>query len=341
MQFFQNDLNDQTLWRAIILFGQNVASYKFALGKSLLELAAEGKGFVSLEELAVPFSRHVCAHMASGVKQATSRSSRFLDACNRHNNGEIRHDQLIGETVQRGFVNVIDAFHIVNRGEIPTRFYMDERSEREGIVLTDALGALVESQQVGDLPHEIEARWRLVETAWSLNVAPRLLEVSYADAEDRFVYDDGARRIDITSSRPSLNGYQKGACFYCGEAISLDSASPTFCDVDHFFPHTLKQSHDLHFALIDGVWNLVLSCQDCNRGAGGKHALLPSLRLLTKLHRRNEFYIESHHPLRETIINQTGKTSTQRRDFLQSVFNLSRQLLVHEWDPARGADDQI
>jgi hypothetical protein len=25
-------------WRAIILFGRNVASYKFALGKSLLEM---------------------------------------------------------------------------------------------------------------------------------------------------------------------------------------------------------------------------------------------------------------------------------------------------------------
>ena len=341
MQFFQNDLNDQTLWRAIILFGQNVASYKFALGKSLLELAGDGKSFVSMEELAVPFSHHVCQHMAFGVKQATSKSSKFLDVCAQYNRKEITHEQLVDTTVRQAFGDVIDRFHIVNRGEIPTRFYMDERPERKGIVLTDALGALVESQQIGDLPHEVEARWRLVETAWSLNVAPRLLEVSYADAEDRFVYDDGARRIDITSSRPSLNGYQKGACFYCGVAISLDSESSAFCDVDHFFPHTLKQSNDVGFANIDGVWNLVLSCQDCNRGVGGKHALLPSLRLLSKLHRRNEYYIESHHPLRETIVNQTGKMPTQRRDFLQSVYNNSRQLLVHEWDPARGADDQI
>jgi hypothetical protein len=28
-------------WRSIILFGRNVASYKFALGRSLLDLASE------------------------------------------------------------------------------------------------------------------------------------------------------------------------------------------------------------------------------------------------------------------------------------------------------------
>ena len=39
-------------WRAVILFGRNVASYKFALGQSLLELAPHGKEVVTLEDLA-------------------------------------------------------------------------------------------------------------------------------------------------------------------------------------------------------------------------------------------------------------------------------------------------
>lgn len=47
-------------WRSIILFGRNVASYKFALGKSLLELSSKGSETVSLDELAEPFARHVC-----------------------------------------------------------------------------------------------------------------------------------------------------------------------------------------------------------------------------------------------------------------------------------------
>jgi len=38
-------------FRSIILFGANVASYKFALGQSLLDLAAKGVEKVTLEEV--------------------------------------------------------------------------------------------------------------------------------------------------------------------------------------------------------------------------------------------------------------------------------------------------
>ncbi len=68
-------------WRSIILFGRNVASYKFALGKSLLELAGQDGDQVSLEEPAVPFARHLCEHLRLCDKQGTSAQSRFLDAC--------------------------------------------------------------------------------------------------------------------------------------------------------------------------------------------------------------------------------------------------------------------
>jgi hypothetical protein len=67
-----------------------------------------------------------------------------------------------------GFNNVIDAFHVVNRGEIPVRFFSDERKNGGGIRLTDELFRLRERLQFGNLPQEVEARWRLVETAWQL-----------------------------------------------------------------------------------------------------------------------------------------------------------------------------
>lgn len=49
----------ESYWRSVVLFGRNVASYKFALAESLLEIAPTGKTTVDLEELAVPFSRHL------------------------------------------------------------------------------------------------------------------------------------------------------------------------------------------------------------------------------------------------------------------------------------------
>lgn len=53
----------ENYWRAIILFGRNVASYKFTLARSLLELDMKEGELVSLEALAVPFSRHVREHL--------------------------------------------------------------------------------------------------------------------------------------------------------------------------------------------------------------------------------------------------------------------------------------
>src|ERR1019366_8807702 len=160
--FLERQRTLDSYWRAVILFGKNVASYKFALAKSLIELSAEGQSFVKLEELAIPFSKHIVEHLRSAPKQATSSSSRFLEACRKSSVGEINADELTSQTVSLGFNNVIDAFHIVNRAEIPVRFFLDERgSGNAGIRLTDELFRLRKQIQFGNLPLEVEARWRL------------------------------------------------------------------------------------------------------------------------------------------------------------------------------------
>ena len=138
-------------------------------------------------------------------------------------------------------------------------------------------------------------------------------------------------RKAITGCRDALNVYQKGKCFYCFGDISVESASDDLADVDHFFPHTLKP-HSVD-DVIDGVWNLVLACQTCNRGAKGKFAQLPELTFLERLHRRNSFLIDSNHPLRETLIQQTGVNELARRQFLQTMYHRSKELLVRNWKP--------
>src|ERR1035437_9992781 len=108
--------------RSVILFGRNVASYKFALAKSLLEIAPTGRTEITLEELADPFSRHLCEHIAHSPRQVTSNGSQFLHACRSYNDGTSTHEALLLATVQNGFNNVIDAFHIVNNGALPVQF---------------------------------------------------------------------------------------------------------------------------------------------------------------------------------------------------------------------------
>ena len=236
--FVETSPTADAYWRSIILFGRNSASYKFALGKSLLEAAARGQNFVPLEELAEPYARNLVEHPRRTDRQGTAASSLFLEACRRFARGEIGEDEMLAKTVRMGFDNVLDAFHVVNRAETPVRFFSDERGTRNGIVLTDELLALGETPQHGDLGREAEARWRLVETAWSLDVSPRLLVAGYDPlAGDVYVEESsGSRRVGVTSCRDALNGYQKGGCFYCSAEVSVAAGSERLCEVDHFLP---------------------------------------------------------------------------------------------------------
>jgi 5-methylcytosine-specific restriction endonuclease McrA len=310
-----------------------VASYKFALGKSLLELSQQRKENITLDELAEPFARHICEHLQVADKQATSKSSRFLSACRKFNAGDVKKEELLDTTAKLGFANVIEAFHVVHDGDIAVRFFYDERKDKtKGIRLTDDLFKLSEQYQYRNLPREVEARWRLVETAWALNLPRHVLSVGYEpDGEFLVVNDPLFERKTITACRDALNGYQKGKCFYCFGDISIQDSADDLADVDHFFPHKLK-SYGLGDSM-DGIWNLVLACQSCNRGSKGKLSQLAELRYLERLHTRNSFYIDSHHPLRETLIQQTGNSEPERRQFLQEKYRQSKELLVKNWKP--------
>lgn len=324
------------VWRSIILFGRNTASYKFALGSSLLELAVEGKTDVTLEELARPYAAHIVRHLGLADRQAISPSSQFLDACRAFSRGDLGEQALTDATVRLGFNNVIDCFHNVNGDEAGLPFYHDERRTTGRVRLTDHVHELA-STAGPDLAQEVEARWRLVETAWDLQLPAEVLEVGY-DGEGRLHVDvarggsrDSARRIDVTGCREALNGYQGGRCFYCGTAISVEPGHPLLADVDHFFPHRLQRRDPSFPYRLDGVWNLVLACTGCNRGQGGKSDRVPDRQLLERLHARNEYLIGSHHPLRETLRNQTGKTEDKRRRFVMSVDAAAVARLRHRW----------
>ena len=138
------------------------------------------------------------------------------------------------------------------------------------------------------------------------------------------------RRKDITSVRDSLNGYQKGKCFYSFQDISVNPGNANLSEVDHFLPHVNKISHANEGVNINGVWNLVLAESRINRE---KSARVPAIRFLYRLFNRNEFYISSKHPLAETIINQTGKTKEQRRAFLQKQYDIAKTNSIITWEP--------
>lgn len=317
------------------MFGRNVASYKFALGRALFDLRPSPGQLVTLEELAAPFSTHICDHLRIADKQGTFQGSRFLDACRKFNDDKIDQESLVTATVRLGFNNVIDAFHVVGRDEVACRFFIDERTTESGIRITDAFAQLTDGDQGPNLPQEAEARWRLVETAWELGVSRALVEVNHdLETDMLFAIDGSRRRKSITGAREALSGYQKGHCFYCFSSFSLLGPEPP--DVDHFFPHSLKVTNIGRN--INGLWNLVLACPRCNRGVDGKSNRVPVLKLLERLSKRNEFLISSHHPLRETLIRQTGANESERRHFLNEFHREALAILIHEWDTDEGME---
>ena len=337
-KFYEIEPTLENYWRSIILFGRNVASYKFALAKSLYDLKDSGENVITLDKLAAPFSKHIAEHLILCDKQGTSANSPVLNACRDFNTQKITHNELIKLTVQHGFKYVIDAFHNVHEQELPQRFFIDERKTKGGIFLTDNFYRLGESFQYESLEAETESRWRLVETAWELNLPKHLIQIDYKEQTHEFIADNKLRRVPVTSAKSSLNGYQKGRCFYCFREISIEQNHVDCADVDHFFPHDLRKC-DAEKP-INGVANLVLACVDCNRGENGKFAKLPSVELLERLHNRNEYLITSHHPLRETLISQTGISTEKRQRFLQDAYNCSTTYygMLQKWQPAQQGD---
>jgi len=331
-QFQINDPSLESQWRAIILFGKNSATYKFAFAKALLSLIEKEKTKVTLDELAIPFADSIVEHIKKSNKQGSSSSSKFLEGCRSFVNEKISKDELYNLTEKYGFTNVVDAFQNVNGGVIPNTFYEKNYiSGKKEIVVTDNLLKIKELFQFRNLEQEVEARWNLVETAWNLQINPNLLEVKHDEDESLFFLESNImRRINITSVRDSLNGYQKGKCFYSYKDISINRNDNNICEVDHFLPHINKLSHSKNGANINGVWNLVLADSYINLN---KKAKIPEKRFLERLFYRNEFYIESKHPLAETIINQTGSTKKNRRRFLETQYNLALSQSIQVWQP--------
>ncbi len=328
-EFLNSSVTEDSFWRAIILFGRNSATYKFSLAKSLLELKDNGRTHITLDELSVPFSKNILEHLEKTGKQGTSGSSSFINILKEYQTGKISKEQMLSETARRGFVNVLDAFHVVNQGEIKTQFFKKQTGKDTGIVITDEFYKMIGSIQSPNLAAEVESRWRLVETAWSMGISPKMLVVQHDQNNEQFyVVNNTHFRINVTSSIGALSGYQRGKCFYC-----LNEVLAASCEVDHFFPITLARHQPKEIYNLNGVWNLVLACKDCNRGSRGKWARIPELKYLERLHRRNNYLIDSHHPLRETLINQTGSEENQRAAYLRTVDLFAIQNLAYRWKP--------
>ncbi|MBB5964232.1 HNH endonuclease domain-containing protein [Planomonospora venezuelensis] len=332
MDYRRGVVTAESVWRAIVLYGANSATYKFAFGATLLETAATGRTHVTLEELAPRYAELLCQALERQPRQNISGRSRFLDACRDFNAGDLDRDALYARTVRLGFANVIDAFPQLGGAPAPVRYYEDRRRHAvaPGLVLRDELLELARSVHAPALDVETAARWRLVETAWATGVAGAVLAPAlvYDPGTQHLVLQTKQRRRSVTGVVAALNGYQDGRCAYCDRLMTQEStgSGPV---VEHVLPWKLL-TRSWAGPDVDAVWNLVLSCKPCN---DAKRDRAPHETWMTWLEQRNNDLIESRHPLREVLMAQTGATVTVRHATLKRAYQQATELLPAVWTP--------
>ncbi|MFI1379581.1 HNH endonuclease [Embleya sp. NPDC020886] len=307
-EFYRTEPNPRTSWRLAILTGSNTRTYKFALGSVLLELAAQGRTEVPLDELAALYAMAIVAHQADAPQASTKtpwRDTDFLVVAER----EAAESKALGRPTER-LLNatmdsipamVMERFHNL-KGKTRTAhtFYESTGKSRARIVrLTPDLLRIAQSEQAQGLRAELAARWDIVALSFAAGIGPSLVNEGFAvDWETQTLMDTGRRR-SVTGVADALIGFQHGRCLICTEPITPADQTA----VDHVFPYSLMRRLGVVSGWrgpdLDAVWNLAPTHRQCNADKSDRP---PTSGHLHRLARRNEAIMHSPHPLKRTLL---------------------------------------
>ena len=300
-----------------MLYGLNTATYKIALARSLLLLTNDGNTTVPWSRLSQVFLEQYLKRLEENPgRPQTSlphRRTKMERIVAEHRLGKLDFGAAVDRVGNEAFGDVIRRFHNLGKEDwLKGSFY--EADFGKSLSLTDAMFAI--GEDAADLEEEIEARWSLLEGAYSIHAH------GYSLANDiRDIYlVDGYERTDITNTIPFLQGYQGNQCFYCTE--SLDGK----IHVDHVLPRQVLQN--------DEIWNLVLSHEFCNLQ---KQDRLVGPHFIRKLIARNENVMGSNHPWKKKIGAALGNTPAARIKKTKAHYeNVSSVLGWNYWGGEKG-----
>lgn len=305
-------------WKALILYGLNQATYKIALGKTLLSLSAKGFNQVPWDVLAKEFFDQYRTRLDVPDRMPQQATPGRQTAMERiFSTFQLRQnlDAAVDEVRAAAFEDVIPRFHNLGGMDgIQGKFYRFEFGRY--LELTDDLHAVREGQEAA-LHAELDARWGLLEGAFSIAAGDQTL------ANDiRTIYLAGAhKRKSLTGNIPFLQGYQGNTCFYCGMEMRSEDV-----EVDHMLPRQVLQH--------DEIWNLVLAHGACNLR---KLDRLVGEHFILKLIARNENVMGSNHPWKKRIASMLGATPAARaRQLYWHYENVKSVLGQNYWGGSEG-----
>ncbi|MDB4664411.1 HNH endonuclease [bacterium] len=295
------DFSSSDRWRALVLYGLNTATYKIALAKTLLELAQSPQTAIQWSDLSKRFFNQYRSRLEAngGLPQSglAGRRTKMERIVAEFRTGQASEADAIERVGNEAFSDVIPRFHNLGKTqELQGTFYEIDFGNQ--LVLKDELFEI--AGDVESLDAEIEARWSLLEGAYTIQAGDFELANSIRD----IYIADGYSRRDLTPNIPFLQGYQGNRCFYCAEAISSD------VHVDHVLPRQVLQH--------DEIWNLVLAHGYCNLQ---KEDRLVGEHYVEKLIARNENIMGSNHPWKKKIAAGLGGSPTQRAKATRSHYS--------------------
>lgn len=299
-------LKPEEMWRAVILYGLNQASYKMALGKILIELTSKEENEIKWTRLSEAFLKAYIDRLQTTKmpQQATAgRLTKLERIVTQLNLGQLTYEHAVDLVASEGFNDVVPRFQTIgtDKSIIDNAFYEIEFGKK--LVVKDPLLEISKGNP-DDYLDEIEARWSLLEGAFSINQSVESLALAN-DVRETFLHSGSLKRRNLTSNIPFLNGYQGNTCFYCGEEIK---ETP---HVDHVMPRQVLQN--------DQIWNLVLAHEECNLQKSDR---IIGPHFLEKLIFRNENIMGSNHPWKRKISQDLGSSKSQRISKTKKIYEM-------------------
>lgn len=300
--------NDSDYWRGIILFGLNAATYKMALAKTLLHFSKADANKVDWSDLSEVYYDIFSDRITKNPMPQQSNPSRqtvMERIVSEFNLGGITRAEAIERVSEKGFHDVVPRFQTIgsNKFKIGQPFYDIQFGKY--LDLKDSIMGF-DKDLIDSLDAEADARWSLLEGAFSINQSQFELA---NDIRDIYL-KDGYQRKNLTNNIPFLMGYQGNVCFYCGEEMNND------IHVDHVLPRQVVNH--------DEVWNLVLAHGDCNMMKSDK---LVGPHFIDKLIARNENIMGSNHPWKAKIATELGNTAIKRSNSLTRHYDNVKTVL--------------
>jgi len=308
----KNQFNDEDIWKGIILFGLNVATYKMALARSLFEFAKLGNNEIKWGELSVSFPNQYINRLDCGQMPQQGNPTR-LSVMERVVHGlkteSISQTKALDRVATKGLENVVPRFQTIGQDSNIVKNHFYDFEFGKSLHLKDTLLGFTNAQ-LDELDLELVARWSLLEGAFTINQTDYQLG---NNIRDTYLYN-GYERTTLTCNVPFLSGYQGNVCFYCGELLRDD------VHVDHVLPRQVVNH--------DEIWNLVLAHGNCNLLKSDK---LVGPHFIKKLVARNENIMGSNHPWKYKISTELGSTPAKRAATLSKHYKNVKTVLGSYW----------